>query len=128
MGKAIGLDYGTKRIGVAISDESRTFAREIGIWPAAEFYPHLQDFLAKNDDIDSIAVGLPLNMSGEDTTKTQEARSFAQEVQTRTGIETVLVDERLTSSMARSLPGGKHDVDSLAAQLILQTYLDQNKT
>jgi len=127
MSKVLGLDYGTKRVGVAVSDESRTFAREIGIWQAEVFFTQLETFLNENKDIGQIVVGLPLNMSGGDTKKTEEARSFASHVEKKSGILTALADERLTSSMARNLPGGSANIDSLAAQIILQTYLDQQK-
>jgi len=128
MGKLLGIDYGTKRVGVAISDESQTFAREIGIWPAATFLLELKQFLAENSDVDFIVVGLPLAMSGADSQKTEEARGFASTVEKETGLGTVLVDERLSSTMARNLPGGNVNVDSLAAQIILQSYLDKQKT
>lgn len=127
MSKVLGLDYGTKRIGVAISDESRTLAREIGIWQAGAFFVELKTYLAENKDIDQIVVGLPLNMSGNDSKKTEEARNFATRVENESGIKTALADERLTSAMARNLPGGSVEVDSLAAQIILQSYLDQQK-
>lgn len=127
MGKALGIDCGTKRVGVAISDESKTFAREIGIWDAPTFFVKFKEFLEENPDVDQVAVGLPLNMSGEDTQKTEEARKFAQKIETEFSLKTALIDERLTSAMAKNLPGGAKQVDSLAAQIILQTFLDQQK-
>lgn len=127
MAKVLGLDYGTKRIGVAVSDESATFAREIGIWPAADFFVELKFFLAEHQDVGQVVVGLPLNMSGGDSRKTEEARQFAGRIGQESGLPTALADERLTSAMARNLPGGAKEVDSLAAQIILQTYLDQQK-
>jgi putative Holliday junction resolvase len=127
MGKVLGLDYGTKRVGVAVSDESRTLAREIGIWEAAVFFVQLKKYLAENPEISQIVVGLPLNMSGGDSRKTEEARQFAGKIEKESGIPTALADERLTSAMARNLPGGSTRVDSLAAQIILQSYLDQQK-
>ena len=110
-----------------MSDESRTFAREIGIWQAGGFFAQLKTFLSANADIGQIVVGLPLNMGGSDSRKTEEARRFAFLVEKESGLPTALADERLTSSMARNLPGGGRNVDSLAAQIILQTYLDQQK-
>jgi putative Holliday junction resolvase len=127
MAKALGLDYGTKRVGVAVSDESRTLAREIGIWPAGDFFLQLKNYLSENSDIDQIVVGLPLNMAGGDSKKTEEARKFASRIARESGIPTALSDERLTSSMARNLPGGSIRIDALAAQIILQSYLDQQK-
>lgn len=127
MSKVLGLDYGTKRIGVAVSDESRTLAREIGTWPAGAFFEHLKSFLGADPEVTGIVVGLPLNMDGGSTRKTEEAREFAARVGDESGLPTKLADERLSSAMARSLPGGSTGTDSLAAQIILQNYLDRNK-
>jgi putative Holliday junction resolvase len=121
--KILGLDYGTKRIGVAISDELANFARELKIVPAGEFLEDLPQLLAEHE-IGVIVLGLPLNMDGLDTDKTREARRFKETLESLSGLPVEFMDERLSSSMAENLPGGKADTDSLAAQIILQNYLD----
>lgn len=127
MPKIIGIDYGTKRVGIAISDELGMLAREVGIWQKDNFFTELEKFLEDNPEVEEIIIGLPLNMSGEDSAKTVEVREFASEVGKQTELPTVLVDERLSSAMASQLPGGKNNIDSIAAQIILQNYLDQQK-
>ncbi len=128
MAKVLGLDYGTKRIGVAVSDELGMLAREVGVWEAQGFESELESFLKENSEVESIVVGLPLNMDGQDTEKTQEARDFAVNVEQLSKVPVYLVDERLSSDMARNLVGRKEFVDGVAAQIILQTYLDKQKS
>lgn len=128
MAKVLGLDYGTKRVGVAMSDELGMLAREIGVWDAETFLVKLKEFLQQNVEVESVVVGLPLNMDGQDTQKTQEARAFAERVEKSTGLPTTLTDERLSSDMARNLARGGDYVDGIAAQIILQTYLDKQKS
>ena len=81
-----------------------------------------------NEEVEKIIIGLPLNMSGEDSQKTVEARGFAEKVATITGVDVELVDERLSSAMAQNISGQKNNLDSLAAQIILQNYLDRQKS
>lgn len=136
--KILGIDYGTKRIGLAISDESQTLARELAILSPKVFFEQINNLIEK-EQIKTIAVGLPLNMSGEDSEKTREAREFAEQLRTATGLTVDLADERLSSAMAataagasagaekndgRKNKGSRRNIDSLAAQIILQNYLN----
>ena len=124
--KALGIDYGEKRIGLAISDESQTLARELAILSPKEFWEQILSVIETNQ-ITQIVLGWPLNMSGEETKKTLEVKEFKSELENKTGLNIEIIDERLSSQMAQNLPGGKQNVDSLAAQIILQNYLDKNK-
>ncbi len=124
--KVLGIDYGEKRIGLAISDESQTFARELTILSPKEFWQSLNSLIL-NNSISLIVLGWPLNMSGEETEKTREVAGFKLQLESETNLPVVIIDERLTSQMAEHLPGGKKNVDSLAAQILLQNYLDKNK-
>jgi putative Holliday junction resolvase len=124
--KVLGIDYGEKRIGLAISDETRTFARELDILSPKEFWSSVNQ-LIENHQIIKIVVGWPLNMSGQETKKTLEVKSFKEKLEKQLKITVEIMDERLSSQMAEHLPGGKKNVDSLAAQIMLQNYLDKNK-
>jgi putative holliday junction resolvase len=124
--KILGIDYGTVRIGLAISDETHTLARELTILSPKQFWQNIED-LVEQEGIEAIAVGLPLSMSGGQTEKSREVQEFVDQLQERITVPIELIDERLTSVIAESSPGGKTNTDSLAAQLILQTYLDKNK-
>lgn len=124
--KILGIDFGTKRIGLAISDETKSFAREFGILSPKEFWQQIGELVQK-EEIEKIVLGLPLNMSGEDSEKTTEVRSFKDKLEVDINLQIEFMDERLSSSMAGDLPGGRKDIDSLAAQIILQNFLDRNK-
>lgn len=124
--KILAIDFGTKRIGLAISDETETLARELDILSPKEFWQKLAGILSDNE-IGKIIIGLPLNMSGEPTQKTSEVKQFAKQVESKTDIQVELADERLSSQMAESISGSSQNLDSLAAQIFLQNYLDKMK-
>lgn len=127
MGKVLGIDYGEKRIGLAISDESQTFSRELTILSPKDFWSKINSIIQDNE-VSAIVIGWPLNMSGGATQKTTEVESFKQKVSTQTGLLVELTDERLSSQMAQSISGSKINIDSLAAQILLQNYLDKIKS
>ncbi len=122
--RILGIDYGTKRVGLAISDELGLLARELSIVSPAEFFRDLSQ-LIEQYEIEDIVVGIPLNMSGQDTDKTKEARTFQAKIETISGIHVHGVDERLSSQMAENISGSSKNLDSLAAQIILQNYLNR---
>ncbi len=124
--RILGIDYGSKRVGLAISDESHTLAREFGILSPKEFWDQIGN-LIKEQVIHQIIIGLPLNMSGEPTDSTRRVQEFCDKLNDKFSIPIEYMDERLSSVMAGNLPGGKTNVDSLAAQIILQNYLDKQK-
>lgn len=124
--RILGIDYGAKRIGLAVSDESRTFARELSIVSPKEFWESLHDII-KDHEIGAVVIGWPLNMSGEETRKTREILNFKLQISKKTNLPVETVDERLSSVMAQHLPGGNKNVDSLAAQILLQNYLDSKR-
>lgn len=124
--KILGIDFGEKRIGLAISDESQTLAREFGILSPQEFWRQIGTLIVEHQ-VKIAVVGWPLNMSGVPTNKTQQTEDFKKELEKRTGLKVMLMDERLSTVMAKSLPGGKKNVDSFAAQIILQNYLNVNR-
>ncbi len=123
--KILGIDYGTKRVGLAISDETQTLARELSILSPKEFWQQVEG-LVEQETIERIVIGLPLNMSGEPTQSTLAAQEFAGKLQKLFTIPVEFMDERLSSVMAEGM-GRKTNVDSLAAQIILQNFLDRAK-
>lgn len=124
--KILGIDYGTKRIGLAISDETKTLARELTIVPPNKIFDEIIN-LHKQDPLESIVLGYPISVRGDITEKTKEVLAFQKKLETKIGLPVYLSDERFSSAMVQSLPGGKQAVDSLAAQIILQNYLDKIK-
>jgi putative Holliday junction resolvase len=134
MGRILGIDYGTRRIGMAVSDEAGMLATPLctaEVRSAPEAVAAVCR-VAKEKAAVRIVVGLPLNMDGTKGPMAQEAEAFAQRLAERSGLPVDLSDERLSSGLVeRTLleadlsRGRRKEVrDKLAAQVILQGYLD----
>jgi putative Holliday junction resolvase len=113
------------RIGLAISDEEQKFSFEFETWDPKTFNKRIKD-LIKEKEIAQVILGLPLNMSGEATKKTEEVLAFKKNLETMLATPVALVDERLSSKMASTIAGTEKNIDSLAAQIFLQNYLNKN--
>jgi putative Holliday junction resolvase len=134
--RILALDHGTKRIGVAVSDETKTIAQPLEYIPAEPF----GDFLARlkkllmEKEIDFVLVGLPRNMDGSYGPAAQKVEAFVAVLRSAITIPVKTWDERLTSSQAnRILIEGrvrrdrrKEKVDKMAAAILLQSYLDMS--
>jgi putative Holliday junction resolvase len=130
-GRWMAIDWGERRIGLALSDPSGTIASPAGVVerrigkrpPIAELVRRAESLEAR-----AIVMGLPLDGDGEDTPRATECRRVAGELTRRTGLPVALVDERFTTAtalravreMGGSTRGRKGDVDSLAAAVLLQ--------
>ncbi len=132
--RILALDHGTKRIGVAVSDETKTIAQPLEFIPAepfADFLDRLKKILAEKE-IDLIILGMPRNMDGSYGLAAQKVEVFAAALKNAITVPIKLLDERLTSKMAnRILIQGnvrrdkrKENVDKMAAAILLQSYLD----
>lgn len=131
----LGLDLGTKTIGVAISDISRTVASPLTTIRRTKFSRDAEALLAlaKENHVGGIVLGLPLNMDGSEGPRAQSTRAFARNLSALTDIPLVLWDERLsTAAVTRALLEADASrkrranlVDKLAAAYILQGALDR---
>lgn len=132
--RILALDHGTRRIGVAVSDETKTIAQPLEYIPAepfAAFLERLKVLLAAKE-VDCILLGLPRNMDGSYGPAAQKVQAFASALKSALTIPIKMWDERLTSTMAnRILIQGhvrrqqrKEKVDKMAAAILLQSYLD----
>jgi putative Holliday junction resolvase len=124
MGRILGIDYGEVRIGLAISDEEQKFSFEYEIWSPAVFNEKIL-FLIAEKEIKKVVLGLPINMSGENTKKTQEVIEFKNKLEKILDVPVETIDERLTSKMAGTIAGTNKNIDALAAQILLQNYLNK---
>ena len=124
--KILGIDYGSRRIGLAISDESLTLARELEILHPKKFWAEIKNIIQENQ-VTKVVLGLPIGVKGNDTETTMQARAFSEKLKATTNLAVEFIDERFSSAMAKHLPGGNNNVDSLAAQILLQNYLDKQK-
>lgn len=134
MSRSLGVDYGTKRVGLALSDPLGLTARPLAVVPRSKIVEEVVS-LVKEQEVGTIVVGLPTGLGGDEGISASEARKLADELATATGVDVVLRDERYTSRMAESalLESGmkrrqrRESVDKVAAAIILQDYLDDNR-
>jgi len=137
-GRLAAIDYGTVRLGVAITDPDQRLASP------------LENYTRRGDDADGrwliqlvsqerivgIVIGLPVHVSGDESAKSREARKFGQWVLKLTGLPVCYFDERYTSAQAESLllaaemtkKRRKERMDKLAAQILLAAYLESPRT
>lgn len=134
MGRLLGLDYGEKRVGVALSDPLHIIASPhevIGYTRPSEAVARIAA-LCRELDVERIVIGLPLNMDGSAGPATEYVRQFIAALQPRVSVPIVPWDERLTTHTAQQAliqadvrrKKRKALVDKVAAQVILQHYLD----
>ena len=134
MSRILGVDFGERRTGVAISDDSRTiaFPRETLDCPRVEQAAAAVARIAASEPVAEIVVGYPLNMNGSLGARTTRTDEFMAELAKRTAIPLKKWDERLSTKIAEAvlIEAGtsrakrRGVVDKLAAQVILQGYLD----
>ncbi|MDQ5949211.1 MAG: putative pre6S rRNA nuclease [Patescibacteria group bacterium] len=123
----MGIDYGSKRVGIALSDELHTLA-----------FPHLvientqtlvSDVirLCKDNDVGLVVVGESKNFKQEENDIMKDIKPFVEEIRKQSGGEVVLHPEFLTSQQAERLQGTHAMLDASAAAIILQSYIDTHK-
>lgn len=140
MPRILGIDYGERRIGLAVSDPTATIAQPLptltrrrGKRPPVQAVANI----AREFQVAEVVVGLPLTLEGEESEWTAEVRSFGDALAERAGIPVQYIDERFTSARAeravrgsglrRSQREEKGRVDAAAATLILQAFLDRRE-
>ncbi len=134
MARALGIDYGEKRIGLAVSDPSGTVATPLRVVPFTSRDAVAREIVkcAQEYNADRLVVGLPLAMDGSHGPAAEKTRAFTDCLKEATDIAVLCWDERFSTVTAQQalIEGGarrskrKHVVDKLAAQIVLQHYLD----
>ena len=134
MQRALALDLGEKRIGVAVSDPLNIIAQAVGTIQRKDIKSDLKKIadLVKEYRADKLVIGLPLNMNGTKGKSANLAIDFVEAVKKEIQVDVEMIDERLTSAQGErilleadmSREKRKKNIDKIAAQLILQTYLD----
>ena len=138
--RVVGLDVGERRIGVAVSDVTRTLARPMTVLQIARLdaaavvrvADEIGRLAIEDDGVSAVVVGLPRRLDGRPTEMTAQVQAFAAQLGSRTGLPVALQDERLTSREAESLLAArdkdwrsrKKRLDAVAAAIILQDHLD----
>jgi putative pre-16S rRNA nuclease len=134
----MGVDWGARRIGLALSDETQTLAQPLATltrrtgkrFPMREFLT-----LLERHAVTGVVVGLPLDQTGAEGDSADAARTLAADIARSSGKPVELWDERLTTAralqavheMGGTTKGRKDDVDALAATVLLQHYLDAKR-
>lgn len=141
-GKILAIDYGTKNIGLAISDNKPSVALpwqtititngkkgrkgkegKEGVWE--KIFEDLEK-LVQIENIGRIIIGMPLNSTGDPTKLGDEVFKFAKDLGERLDIPVEVIDERFTSKMATGLPHKtSRNIHELSAQILLQEYIDK---
>jgi putative Holliday junction resolvase len=132
--RILALDHGTKRIGVAVSDETKTIAQPLEYIPAepfADFLERLKKLLVEKE-IDLVLIGLPRNMDGSYGPAAQKVEAFVAVLRGAITVPIKMWDERLTSAQANKIliqakvrrDKRKEKMDKMAAAILLQSYLD----
>ena len=137
-GRLLGVDWGEKRIGIALSDESRSIAQPLTTLTrrTGKRFP-MRDLLAlaTQHAVAGVVVGLPLEADGSDGEPAAAARALAADIGRVGALPVTLWDERMSTARALktvqelggSTRGRKADIDAMAAAILLQHYLDANR-
>lgn len=141
--RVVGLDIGAKRIGVAVSDATRTLARPVAVLTRTGsdddavrlVEAAIRRIAAEDDPVNAIVIGLPRRLDGSPNDMTPVVQALAARIETAMGLPVTLQDERLSSREAESRlairekdwRARKQKLDAAAAAVILQDYLDERK-
>lgn len=131
VGRIIGLDWGLRRCGVAVSDEGRDFVftrPQLDIKNQDELVQKILDIVS-TDKISGIVLGLPLHADGTDSDTTKQVREFADLLSENTNLPIIFIEENLTSVTAqaeigrKSISKIKQELDSVSAKIILENSI-----
>lgn len=135
MAKLLGIDYGEKRIGLALSDEGGRYAFNYStLENKGDMVTQALQSICQREGVETIILGLPLNQEGGIGVAAERVKRFALKLKQRLGRRVIFEDERFSTALAASLlrQGGKSVreargvIDQSSAQIILQAYLDRH--
>ena len=135
--RILGVDFGDARMGLAVSDPTGFLAGGIGTFKVTGIKNAVEIVCEKINELGAelVVVGLPKNMNGSESDRAARTRKFASMIENQSGVKTELCDERRTTILAAGYMSEtgtfgkkrKAAIDTLSAQIILQTYLDRQK-
>lgn len=136
MGRIVAIDYGSKRVGIAVTDPLKIIATALDTIHSKDIIAFLKEY-DKKEGIESFVLGLPKKLDNTDTNNTLQVKIFEKSLRKTFPDKRIhLIDERFTSSMALQtmITGGmkkkdrreKSNVDKISAVLILQSFMEQN--
>tara|TARA_Y100000768_G_C23892837_1_gene641026 strand:+ start:684 stop:1100 length:417 start_codon:yes stop_codon:yes gene_type:complete len=134
MGRLLAIDYGEKRLGLAISDPNQIISKPLKtiILSDSQYIYNELEKIISDYEIQKLIIGLPIGMDGKNTQQTSKVEAFKENLQNKIGIPIILFDERLSSvSAKKSLISqgiktghNKSKIDQTAAAIFLQHFLD----
>ncbi|BDD09039.1 putative pre-16S rRNA nuclease [Fulvitalea axinellae] len=138
MGRLLAIDYGTKRVGVAVSDPLKIISSPLDVVHSKDIIKYLKNYVAK-EDVEIFIVGMPKKLDNTDTNNTSHVKGFVKQLKKQIPqIPVELHDERFTSKIAMRamIDGGmkkkdrreKGNVDKVSAAVILQSYMEANQS
>ena len=136
MARLLSIDYGTKRTGIAITDELQIIATPLTTVKTCELAIFLTHYFEK-ENVSALVIGMPKNTNGKDTHASPRVKSFVNECKKKFPQKKIILhDERFTSKMAFDtlLKGGmkkqnrkkKENIDKISATIILQSFMESN--
>ncbi|MEA5403946.1 Holliday junction resolvase RuvX [Arcicella sp. DC2W] len=134
MGRILAIDYGSKRVGLAVTDPLKIIASALDTVHSKDVLEFLKAYIAR-EEVEAIVVGMPINLDGEDTNNTPQVKGFVKGLKKAFPEMPIhLHDERFTSSMAMSamIASGyskkdrreKGNIDKISATIILQSFME----
>ena len=135
MGRVLGVDVGTVRVGLAVSDPLKMLASPLDVCARDDALDEIMRQIAELD-VERVVVGIPLRMNGDHGPEADAATAFANEISELSGTPVDMWDERLSTveaeramrSAGTDARGQRGKVDKVAAALVLQAYLDNKAT
>jgi len=135
MGRILGIDYGRKRVGLAVTDPLKIFASPLNTISAHDIDNFIADYMA-SEEVEAFVIGYPVKLNNEPSESVKYINPFIRKLKIRfPGVPVHLVDERFTSQMALKtmIDGGlkkkerqnKSIIDMISASIILQSFLDR---
>ncbi len=134
MGRILAIDYGSKRVGLAVTDPLKIIASALDTIHSKDVLEFLKAYIAR-EEVEAMVVGMPVNLDGEDTNNTPQVKGFVKGLKKAfPDMPIHLHDERFTSSMAMSamIASGyskkdrreKGNIDKISATIILQSFME----
>jgi putative holliday junction resolvase len=133
--RIMGIDYGEKRVGIAVSDPMRIFSKPFTVLQNNKNIFDKLKKIIREQDVQKIVLGLPVHPDGNESEKTEEVKQFAIELKGQINTPLIFFDERYTTQDARkilitegcSIEDSKQKIDMYAASVILKNYLESTK-
>lgn len=125
MGKIIGIDFGSKKIGISVSDRDKIFALPKTVLLNDKDLMHNLEKIIKEEDIEEVVVGESLDYKGKENPVMKDIKKFIEEIKEKFYLKVNLEPEFLTTRQAKSIQCKSRMLDASAAALILQSFLDK---